>query len=86
MATTMNDFADRDDFAEEARRLHRMLLALVGNGFDGKDAARSVAAALMLSASIASSSRLPPTCFRDMAEFVADILERQWEGSGHGAN
>jgi hypothetical protein len=69
-----------DDLVNDANNLHRQLCANLGDEFAGKDAATCVAACMMLAATVALHSGLPPGCFRSLSDAIARQHERHFIG------
>jgi hypothetical protein len=69
-----------EDLIHDANQLHRQLCIRLGDEFVGRDAATCVAAVMMLSATVALHSGLPPDCFRSLADSIAKQHEKHFMG------
>ena len=72
-----------ESLIDDANALHRRLINRLGNEFDGLDSATCVAACMMLAATVALHSGLPPSAFRHLAESIARQHEKYFLGDGH---
>lgn len=69
-----------EDLVHDANQLHRQLCVRLGEEFHGQDAATCVAACMMLAATVALHSGLPPDSFRSLADAIARQHEKHFLG------
>lgn len=69
-----------EDLVWDSNQLHRQLCMSLGDEFVGRDAATCVAACMMLAATVALHSGLPPDSFRSLADAIARQHEKHFMG------